>query len=121
MALDMESDEDTAQTNPLEEPFLPSIDREPEPFVPTIIDKEPEPKNEVYGAKISVRRVIRFIWWDMILIFIIMMQTFSLFPDLVILLNIEGLTMPWVVVAVVMTFVTGLLIGRFLAEVSFLN
>lgn len=86
-----------------------------------MIDKEPEPTNEVYGAKIGVRRVIRFIWWDMLLIFVLMLQTFSLFPDLVILIPIEGLTMPWSVVATVMTFVTGLLIGRFLAEISFLN
>ena len=57
----------------------------------------------------------------MILIFLVMMQTFALFPDLVILIPVVGLSMPWAVVSVVMTFVTGLTIGRFLAEVSFLN
>jgi len=43
MALDFESDEDSAKQAQLEEPFIPpSIDAEPEPFVPTIIDKPPD-------------------------------------------------------------------------------
>jgi hypothetical protein len=50
-----------------------------------------------------------------------MAQTFSIFPGLIILLGVEGMTLPWSIAWIVIVFVFGALIGRGAAEISMLN